>query len=172
MRKRTARRQIVPKDVITSLFNADAPMPEPERIEVLTQVHAAALALSRGYGTAGHWDELIVGFNIAVNVCAMANNALLGLNAVNEARNALIAVRERAYEIGRFTFTGEELTAVNGGIHVYEQIVTTVSRRQYVQACAKYTRDLNAGKAMKIKHGKNNKRFVMKGIEDERRLAA
>lgn len=162
MRKRTVRKHIDRKDFISALFNANDPMPERERIEMLTPVHAAALALSRGIGEAAHWDELIVTFNIAVNVCAMATNAHIGLNAVNEARNALIGVRERAHELGRFVFTGEELGAVNGGIHVFEQIVATVSRRQYVQACAKYTRDLNAGKARKIKQGQQNKRFDMR----------
>jgi hypothetical protein len=161
MRKRTARRQIVPKDFITSLFNADEPMPESERVETLTGLHAAALALSRGFGDAHHWDTLIIGLNIAVNVCAMAKNGHIGLNAVNEARNALISVRERAHDLGRYVFTGDELSAVNGGIHVYEQIIETIGRRQYVRACKIYTRDANAGKTRKILPGQETKRFKM-----------
>jgi hypothetical protein len=172
MRKRTNRKYVETKNVISSLFNANEPMPERERIEVLTQIHSAAIALSRGYGTSAHWDELVIGFNIAVNVCAMATNAHIGLSAVNGARNALINVRERAHEVGRYGFTGDELIAVNGGIHVYEQIVSTVSRRQYVAACAKYTRELNTGQAMKIKQGQKTKRFKTEYSETERRMAA
>jgi hypothetical protein len=41
-------------------------------------------------------------------------------------------------------------------------IVATVSRRQYVQACAKYTSDLKAGKAMRVKQGQPNKRFEIR----------
>jgi hypothetical protein len=159
---RKARKLVSRKDVVSTLFNADEPMQEKERNEVLTQVHMAALALSRGFGAAAQWDELIVAFNIAVNVCAMANNSHIGLSAVNEARNALINMRERSYEIGRFVFIGDELATVNGGIHVFEMIVATVSRRQYVQACAKYTSDLKAGKAMRVKQGQPNKRFEIR----------
>jgi hypothetical protein len=151
----------VQKDFVTSLFNADDPMPEHERVETLTGLHAAALALSRGFGDAHHWDTLIIGLNIAVNVCAMAKNGHIGLNAVNEARNALISVRERAHDLGRYVFTGDELSAVNGGIHVYEQIIETVGRRQYVRACKMYTRDANAGKTRKILPGQETKRFNM-----------
>jgi hypothetical protein len=148
-------------------------MPEHDRVAVLTELHSAVFALSRGFGDAHHWDTLIVGMNIAVNVCAMAQNAHIGLNAVNEARNALISVRERAHDMGRFVFTGDELGAVNGGVHVYEQIIETVGRRQYVAACKRYTRDVDAGKAMKIKAGQENRRFKMKGADgNERRLAA
>ena len=173
MRKRSARKpRLVKYNIVSNLFNADDPMPEHDRVAVLTELHSAVFALSRGYGEAHHWDTLIIGLNIAVNCCAMAGNAHIGLNAVNEARNALIAVRERAYDLGRFVFTGDELAAVNGGIHVYEQIIETVGRRQYVAACKKYSRDVDAGKAMKIKAGQDNKRFKMKGNDDERRLAA
>ena len=173
MRKKTARKpRLVKNNIVSNLFNADDPMPEHDRVAVLTELHSAVFALSRGFGEAHHWDTVIIGMNIAVNVCAMATNAHLGLNAVNEARNALISVRERAHEIGRYVFTGDELGAVNGGIHVYEQIIETVGRRQYVAACKKFTREMDSGKAMKIKQGQHNKRFKMKGISDERRLAA
>lgn len=165
MRKRTHRKVYAErKEFITSLFNADEPMPESERVETLTSLHAAALALSRGFGDAHHWDTLIVAFNIAVNVCAMAKNGHIGLNPVNEARNALISVRERAHEIGRYVFRGEELSAVNGGIHVYEQIIQTVGRRQYVRACKIYTRDADAGKTRKIVAGQGTKRFNMVAV--------
>lgn len=163
MRKRTIRKpRLVKKNIVSDLFNADEPMPEHDRVAVLTELHSAVFALSRGFGEAHHWDTLIIGLNIAVNVCAMANNAHIGLNAVNEARNALISVRERAHDLGRFVFKGDELGAVNGGIHVYEQIIETVGRRQYVQACKKFTRETDAGKARKIMAGQANKRFEMK----------
>jgi hypothetical protein len=162
VRKRTIRKtRLVKKNIVSDLFNADEPMPEHDRVAVLTELHSAVFALSRGFGEAHHWDTLIIGLNIAVNVCAMAKNGHIGLNAVNEARNALISVRERAHDLGRYVFTGEELSAVNGGIHVYEQIIETVGRRQYVRACKMYTRDANAGKTRKILPGQETKRFKM-----------
>ena len=162
MRKRTNRKpRLVKYNIVSNLFNADDPMPEHDRTAVLTELHSAVFALSRGFGEAHHWDTLIVGLNIAVNCCAMAQNAHIGLNAVNEARNALISVRERAHDLGRFVFRGDELGAVNGGIHVYEQIIETIGRRQYVRACKKYTREADAGQARKIVAGQETKRFNM-----------
>jgi hypothetical protein len=51
---------------------------------------------------------------------------------------------------------------MNGGIHVFEALVATVSRRQYVRACAEYTRRLDAGKAVQIRKGKPTERFALR----------
>jgi hypothetical protein len=159
---RKARKLVARKDVVTTLFNADEPMQGEERLEVLTSVHMAALALSRGTGTKDQWDTIVVTGNIAIVLCETAGNRNVGLEPLYAMQNAMIGVCERFQEIGRFVLTGDELQAVNGGIALFETLVDTVSRRQYVRACAEYTRRLHAGKAVQIKRGKPTERFALR----------
>jgi hypothetical protein len=159
---RKARKLVTPKDIVSTLFNADEPMQGEEKLEVLTSVHMAALALSRGTGTKNEWDTLVVTGNIAIVLCETAGNRNVGLEPLYAMQNAMIAVCERFQEIGRFVLTGDELQAMNGGIALFEQLVDTVSRRQYVRACAEYTRRLHAGKAVQIKRGQATERFALR----------
>lgn len=159
---RGKRKLFEKKDCVSTLFNADQPMQGAERIEVLTSVHMAALNLSRGEATKNEWDTIVVTMNIAIVLCESAGNREIGLQPIYDAQNAMIAVCERFQERGKFVLTGAELRAMNSGIALFEQLVDTVSRRQYVRACAEYTRRLNAGKAVRIKRGVATERFALK----------
>jgi hypothetical protein len=159
---RKARKLVSRKDVVSTLFNADEPMQGEEKLEVLTSAHMAALALSRGTGTKNEWDTLVVTGNIAIVLCESAGNRNIGLEPLYAMQNAMIAVCERFQEIGRFVLTGDELQAMNAGIALFEQLVDTVSRRQYVRACAEYTRRLHAGKAVQIRRGQATERFALR----------
>jgi hypothetical protein len=150
------------KNHIMYLKNADEPMQGEERIEVLTSVHMAALSFSRGTATKGEWDTIVIGMNIAIVLCESAGNGEIGLRALYDAQNAMIEVAERFHVRGSFVLTGDELRAMNGGIHVFEALVDTVSRRQYTRACAEYTKRLNAGKAVQIRKGKATERFELR----------
>jgi hypothetical protein len=159
---RKPRKLIEPKNHVMYLYDADAPMQGEERIEVLTSAHMAALALSRGEGTKNEWDVIVIAMNIAIVLCETAGNREIGLKALYDTQNAMIDVCERFQARGNFVLTGEELKAMNGGIHVFEQLVATVSRRQYVRACAEYTRRLDAGKAVQIRNGRATERFALR----------
>jgi hypothetical protein len=159
---RKPRKVIEPKNHVMYLYDADAPMKGEERLEVLTSIHAAALALSRGEGTKDQWDTIVVGMNVAIVLCETAGNREIGLRALYDTQNAMIDVCERFQARGKFILTGAELAAMNGGIHVFEALVATVSRRQYVRACAEYTKRLNAGKAVQIRAGKPTERFALR----------
>jgi hypothetical protein len=159
---RKPRKVIEPKNHVMYLYDADAPMKGEERLEVLTSIHAAALALSRGEGTKDHWDVIVVGMNVAIVLCETAGNREIGLRALYDTQNAMIDLCERFQARGKFILTGDELAAMNGGIHVFEQLVATVSRRQYTRACAEYTKRLDAGKAVQIRAGKPTERFALR----------
>jgi hypothetical protein len=159
---RKSRKLVARKDVVSTLFNADEPMQGVEKLEVLTSVHMAALALSRGTGTKNEWDTLVVTGNIAIVLCESAGNRNIGLEPLYAMQNSMIAVCERFQEIGRFVLSGDELRSMNAGIALFEQLVDTVSRRQYVRACAEYTRRLNAGKAVQIRRGQATERFALR----------
>lgn len=159
---RKPRKFIEPKNHVTFLFNADAPMQGEERLEVLTSVHVAALALSRGEGTKNEWDVIVIAMNIAIVLCEAAGNREIGLRALYDTQNAMIDVCERYQARGKFILAGDELAAMNGGIHVFEALVATVSRRQYTRACAEYTKRLDAGKAVQIRAGKPTERFALR----------
>jgi hypothetical protein len=159
---RKPRKLIEPKDHVMYLFNADEPMQGEERLEVLTSVHMAALALSRGEGTKNEWDVIVIAMNVAIVLCETAGNREIGLKALYDTQNAMIDVCERYQGSGKFILTGDELAAMNGGIHVFEQLVDTVSRRQYTRACAEYTKRLDAGKAVQIRAGRATERFALR----------
>jgi hypothetical protein len=150
------------KNHIMYLKNADEPMQGEERLEVLTSVHMAALSFSRGTATKAEWDTIVIGMNIAIVLCESAGNGEIGLRALYDAQNAMIEVAERFHVRDSFVLTGDELRALNGGIHVFEALVDTVSRRQYTRACAEYTKRLNAGKAVQIRKGKATERFELR----------
>jgi hypothetical protein len=150
------------KNHIMYLKNADEPMQGEERLEVLTSVHMAALSFSRGTATKAEWDTIVIGMNIAIVLSESAGNREIGLRALYDAQNAMIEVAERFHVRDSFVLTGDELRAMNGGIHVFEQLVDTVSRRQYTRACAEYTKRLSAGKAVQIRKGKATERFELK----------
>jgi hypothetical protein len=159
---RKPRKVIEPKNHVMYLYDADAPMKGEERLEVLTSAHMAALALSRGEGTKNDWDVIVIAMNVAIVLCESAGNREIGLKALYDTQNAMIDVCERFQARGNFVLTGAELAAMNGGIHVFEALVAAVSRRQYVRACAEYTKRLNAGKAVQIRKGRATERFALR----------
>lgn len=172
---RKPRKLFARKDVVSTLFNADEPMHGEERIEVLTSVHMAALSLSRGEATKNEWDTIVVTGNIAIVLCESAGNRNIGLEPLYAMQNAMIAVCERFQERGRFVLAGDELRAMNAGIALFEQLIDTVSRRQYMRACAEYTRRLHAGKAVQIKRGVTTQRFALNATQSAtvpKRMAA
>ncbi len=162
MRKRTARKYVPTKDVITTLFNGDQPLQGDERTKVLTSVHAAALSLARGDGQKDAWDKLVFAMNISIILCEAAGNKEIGLQVLYDAQNALIDAAERYNATGRLVFGPGGLPALNGGLHVFEQLVDTVTRRQYVRASDEVIRRLNAGKAVQIKRGRVTERFELR----------
>jgi hypothetical protein len=162
MRKRTVRKYVATKDVISTLFNGDLPLQGDERTNVLTSVHAAALSLARGDGQKDAWDKLVYAMNISIILCETAGNKEVGLQALYGAQNALIDCAERYNTTGRLVFGPGGLPALNGGIHVFEALVDTVTRRQYVRASDEVLRRLNAGKAVQIRRGRVTERFELR----------
>jgi hypothetical protein len=158
---RRARKPREVKNHVMHLYDADSPMQGEERIEVLTSVHMAALAFSRGAASKYEWDTIVIAMNVAIVLCESAGNREIGVQALYDTQNAMIDVCERFQVCGSYEMTGDELSAMNGGIHVFEQLVDTVSRRQYTRACAEYTKRLDAGKAVQIRNGKATQRFAL-----------
>jgi hypothetical protein len=157
---RKAHKRIEPKNYVTFLHDADAPMKGEERLEVLTSVHIAAIDLCAGNGTRGRWDEIVTAMNIAAVLCETAGNKEQALQAIRDAQNAMIDIAERYQAAGAYTVEPSELAAINGGIHVFEQLVETVSRRQYTRACATYTKRLAAGNVVRIRTGRATPKFA------------
>jgi hypothetical protein len=158
---RKPHKRIEPKNHVEFLLDADAPMKGEERLEVLTSVHIAAIDLCSGTATKDRWDEIVVAMNIAAMLCETAGNKERALQAVYDTLNTMIDVAERYQASQAYTLTPGDLSAINGGIHVFEQLVDTVSRRQYTRACAEYTKRLAAGKAVQIRAGLPTRRFAL-----------
>ena len=161
------RKKYVPrvgtKDTITTLFDGDKPIQGELRDKVLLTVHLAAQRLAHGEAEQDDWGALVTASNLGLILCERANNKNIGLQAVYDACNALIAVQERFFEKGRRVATGDELTAINGGIHVFEEMVDTVSKRQYVWASDQIEKRMKEGLSMGVAPGKKTARYELRG---------
>jgi hypothetical protein len=163
---RKPRRKYVPKvgvkDTVTTLFEGDEPLKGELKEKVLLTTHMAALALSKGEATQADWGALVTACNVCLVLCEQAKNKHIGLQAVYDASNALISVQERFFAMGRRVSTGDELTAVNGGIHVFEELVETVSKRKYVWASDQIEKRMREGQVVGVAPMKKTTRYELR----------
>jgi len=153
------RPKVGTKDTITTLFEGDEPLKGELKEKVLVTVHLSAQALSRGEADQDDWGALVSAMNICLILCETAGNKDIGLQAIYDASNALIAVQERFFAIGRRVATGDELTAVNGGLHVFEAMVETVTKRQYVWASDQIEKRMREGRSVGVAPGQKTSRY-------------
>lgn len=151
------------KDTVTTLFEGDEPLKGELKEKVLMTTHLCATRLAQGDGTQEDWGALVTAMNLSMVLCERAKNQRIGLAAVYDANNALISVQERFFEIGRRVFKGDELVAMNGGLHVFEQLVETVSKRQYVWASDQVEQRMLDGLSVSVGPGHRKMRYELRG---------
>src|SRR5262249_18779932 len=117
---------------------------------------------ARGESEHDDWGALATAMNVCLILCEGANNKHIGLRAVYDAANALMTIQERFYEKGRRVAKGDELTAINGGIHVFEELVETVSKRKYVWASDQIEKRMRQGQSVGVAPGKKTARYAFK----------
>lgn len=160
------RKRYVPrvgtKDCITTLFDGDEPLKGELKEKVLVTVHMAAQSLAKGEAIQDDWGALVTAMNVCLILCEKACNKEIGLQAVYDASNALISVQERFFAKGRRVATGEELTAINGGIHVFEELVETVTKRQYVWASDQIEKRMKEGRSIGVAPNVKTARYELR----------
>jgi hypothetical protein len=166
-KSKKSKRRYVPnrigtKDTISTLFEGDEPLKGELKDKVLLTVHMAARSLSMGDAIQDDWGALVSAMNISLILCERAGNKEIGLKAIYDASNALISVQERFFEKGRRVATGAELTAINGGIHVFEEMVETVSKRQYVWASDQIEKRLREGRSVGVTPNTRTQRYELR----------
>jgi RES domain-containing protein len=100
--------------------------------------------------------------NIALVLAEDAGNNEIGLEVIYAAQNAMIAVAERYHRTQRLVFAGDELRDLNAGIALFENMVETVTKRQYTRAAAETVNRKNRGDVVRIKKDGQTKRFELK----------
>lgn len=161
-RKRYVPKVTGTKDTISTLFEGDEPLKGELKEKVLLTVHLCARKLAMGAAEQDDWAALVTALNVNLVVCERAGNREIGLQATYDAANALISIQERFHEIGRRVARGEELTAVNGGIHVFEEIVETITKRQYVWASDQIEKRMKLGLSLGVQPNQKTKRYELK----------
>jgi hypothetical protein len=152
----------VQTDAVMFLMNGDEPLDASLRLTILTTVHASAAGLAHGSCDKESWNILVNALNIALVLCEDAGNNEIGLEVIYAGQNAMIAVAERYHRTQRLVFAGDELQALNAGIALFEQLVDTVTKRQYTRAAGETVRRKNAGAVVRIKRGAETKRFELR----------
>ncbi|MDE1179475.1 hypothetical protein [Paraburkholderia sp.] len=143
------------------LMNGDEPLDASLRMTILTTVHASAASLARGSGDKESWNVIVNALNIALVLSEDAGNNALGLEVVYAGQNAMIAVAERFHRTERLVFAGGELQALNSALALFEQMVDTVTKRQYTRAAGETVRRKNAGDVVRIRKEGTTKRFEL-----------
>ena len=151
-----------PKNTVETLFDGDKPLTGELKEKVLLTAHLCASRLARGEATQEDWGALVTACNVNLILCERAGNKEIGLQATYDACNALISVQERFFAKGRRVATGEELTAINGGLHVFEEIVETVTKRQYVWASDQIEQRMRAGQSVGVRANEKTARYELK----------
>ncbi|MGO4151401.1 hypothetical protein [Cupriavidus sp. YAF13] len=140
----------VRRDITELLFDGDQPLADHKRASLLLAVHASAASLMKGDAPRIVWHDITNALNIAQILCEKASNSEVGLEVIFAAQNAMIAVGERCHAVGRLGVSGDEIRAINDGIALYEQLLETVTKRQYTRAIEEGIRRLEAGDVVKL----------------------
>jgi hypothetical protein len=165
-RSQKPRKKYRPKpvqtDAVMFLMNGDEPLDESLRMTILTTVHASAAGLAHGSCDKESWNILVNALNIALVIAEDAGNNEIGLKSIYAAQNAMIAVAERYHRTQRLVFAGDELRDLNAGLALFENMVETVTKRQYTRAAGETVRRKNAGDVVRIKKDGQTKRFELR----------
>lgn len=142
-------------DILPLLFESDQPLPDHQRASILIALHSAVSSMAKGTGCHEDWHTIVNALNTAQLLCEGAGNKDIGMEVVYAAQNAMIGVAERCKcpdspGFGRLGFGVGELPALNDGIVLYEQLIETVTKRQYTRAIQEALRRLAAGAVVKV----------------------
>jgi hypothetical protein len=160
--RRPYKRRPVQTDAVMFLMNGDEPLDASLRTTILTTVHASAAGLAHGSCDKESWNVLVNALNIALVLAEDAGNNEIGLEVIYAAQNAMIAVAERYHRTQRLVFAGDELRDLNAGIALFENMVETVTKRQYTRAAAETVNRKNRGDVVRIKKDGQTKRFELR----------
>jgi hypothetical protein len=160
--RKAYKRKQVQTDAVMFLMNGDEPLDASLRMTILTTVHASAAGLAHGSCDKESWNILVNALNIALVLAEDAGNNEIGLEVIYAGQNAMIAVAERYHRAERLVFAGDELQSLNAGIALFENMVETVTKRQYTRAAGETVRRKNAGDVVRIKRGVETKRFELR----------
>lgn len=161
-RGKAYKRRPVQTDAVMFLMNGDEPLDQGLRTTILTTVHASAAGLAHGSCDKESWNVLVNALNIALVLAEDAGNNEIGLEVIYAAQNAMIAVAERYHRTQRLVFAGDELRDLNAGIALFENMVETVTKRQYTRAAAETVNRKNRGDVVRIKKDGQTKRFELR----------
>jgi hypothetical protein len=160
--RRPYKQKQVQTDAVMFLMNGDDPLDQSLRTTILTTVHGSAASLARGSNDKEAWNIIVNALNIALVLAEDAGNNEIGLEVIYAAQNAMIAVAERFHRTERLVFAGDELQALNAGIALFENMVDTVTKRQYTRAAGETVNRKNRGDVVKIRREGNTKRFELR----------
>ncbi|MDW3683931.1 hypothetical protein RA280_19715 [Cupriavidus sp. CV2] len=138
------------RDIVELQFDGDQPLAGHKRASLMLAVRSSAVSLVQGDAPRIAWHDITNSLNIAQILCGRAGNSEIGLEVIFAAQNAMIAVGERCHAVGRLGVSGDEMRAINDGIALYEQLLETVTKRQYTNAINEGIRRLEAGDVVKL----------------------
>lgn len=153
--KKKRDKKYQPRDVrmnVTELlFGADEPLPASSQATLLIAVHWAASNLARGVARKDDWDTIVNSFNCAKILCEKVENAQSTIAVLNAGHNAMIDIAERSHDVGVLRLGVGNLTRINAGLEIYQQLIGTITKRMHTAAINEVDRRIKRGDKVRLK---------------------
>lgn len=138
-------------DIPALMFDSDGPIPDDARSSILLALHGSMAAMAKGDAVHGDWHTIVNCLNVMQILCEHASNKMVGLAVVYSAQNAMINIAERYKARGVLRFGIGEMQTVNDATTLFEDFLSTVSKRQYTGAIREVDKRMKHGNVVRIR---------------------
>lgn len=138
-------------DIPALMFESDEPICEQSRSSILIALHGSMAAMAKGEAVHNDWHSIVNCLNVMQILCERSGNKMIGLAVVYSAQNAMINIAERYKAKGVLRFGRGEMATVNEATTLYEDFLSTVTKRQYTSAIREVDKRMKNGNVVRIR---------------------
>jgi hypothetical protein len=120
------------------------PMPDSQIVEIALAAHMAIASMSGSCADDDHWHVLACAMNYTLVLCELGIGAD-DIEIAQHALGALVSAQDRRERLGRWGFTGDELTDIRVAVELHTRQLETATREQLTTAQTTIHRRLAAG---------------------------
>lgn len=142
MKKHNPRRVLDPMACITRRM----PLADDQTRDIGLAYHISLQAMLSGSGTEQSWSTLACSLNIALLLSEYGIEAS-ALPTIKLAQEALLRVRDRAKQHGKWAFDGEGIRIILAAVNIHDEQISRATRGQVTSALVEVNRRVTIGEA-------------------------
>lgn len=142
MRKRAPRQVRDPMACITRRM----PLADDQTRDLGIAYHISLQAMLNGNGTEQTWSTLACSLNIALLLAEYGIEAS-AMPTIKLAQEALLRVRDRAKQHGKWAFDGEGIRIILAAVNIHDEQISLATRSQVTAALVEINRRVTVGEA-------------------------